>query len=533
MFSIDQNCHSLWDVLPKIQCLARRGIEVTHLIEDIDVAFTAVGADRNQNQLHLARERYYRSGGADWGAALFYSEFLGRLPTDIRQWEKYTGLKTKALASGLGRSVDDLFDEYSPSDNWQLIGPSYVGDQGHHRLIGDLSTDETAPHIWEVFDKAKADMFATFPDSASQKRLTEWFGRETAIVKDLLDASSSTGLAGLYRNWLGEYLGDSVKLDLTSNFFAIGSDPGRDALMEIFLGQYDLATKLYNESIAETGVELRPLNTDQGELPFFATMTHLGHKVRTHCYFQDGQLVIAGRGFPVTGGKLPIAKLQQAGIECLAGKAILLVIQLRLNQSGRALALPHNGSLYIPAAHALADKLIARKLLTGPLQPICRVKFNLLDRLAQTDTTIHLPGYLARAMGVCETPASTLGAAWRELSAEAETHLKKMTDPALRTAWQTEKFAKESKEIEILDSRRRTLAKTDTKSQEIRELSHKIRSMNRDILAGTLAKIADDWHLAQIDYWDSRGAIFPWSIALGGEGFYDCLLERAELIYEP
>jgi len=166
MFSIDQNCHSLWDVLPKIQCLTRRGLEVTHLIEDIDVAFTAVGAGQDQSQLQLARERYYRSGGADWGAALFYSEFLGRLPTDIRRWEKYTHLTTKALASGLGRSVDDLFDEYSPSDNWQLIGTSYVGDRNHHRLIGDLSTEETAEYIWKVFDKAKADMFAAFPDSA-------------------------------------------------------------------------------------------------------------------------------------------------------------------------------------------------------------------------------------------------------------------------------------------------------------------------------------------------------------------------------
>ncbi len=36
MFSIDQNCHSLWDVLPKLQALQRRAEAVTHFVEDID-----------------------------------------------------------------------------------------------------------------------------------------------------------------------------------------------------------------------------------------------------------------------------------------------------------------------------------------------------------------------------------------------------------------------------------------------------------------------------------------------------------------
>ena len=108
MFSIDQNCHSLWDALPKLQAVARSGGTVRHFIEDIDVAFTAVGsspvdsAGHGDGSLRLAMERYYGSGGADWGAALFYSEFLGRLPVDVRQWDSLTGLTTAALARRLG-----------------------------------------------------------------------------------------------------------------------------------------------------------------------------------------------------------------------------------------------------------------------------------------------------------------------------------------------------------------------------------------------------------------------------------------------
>ena len=96
MFSIDQNSHSLWDALPKVQALAAAGHAVTHFIEDIDVAFTSMGAEVDASPLRLVRERFHRSGGADWGAALFYSEFLGRQAVEVRQWEPYTGQKTAA-----------------------------------------------------------------------------------------------------------------------------------------------------------------------------------------------------------------------------------------------------------------------------------------------------------------------------------------------------------------------------------------------------------------------------------------------------
>ena len=84
MFSIDQNCHSLWDVLPKLQALAGGGRCVCHFVEDVDMAYTAIGAAGAAGAPHLARERYYRDGGADWGAAVFYSEFLSRLPELIK-----------------------------------------------------------------------------------------------------------------------------------------------------------------------------------------------------------------------------------------------------------------------------------------------------------------------------------------------------------------------------------------------------------------------------------------------------------------
>ena len=64
MFSIDQNCHPLWDVVPKLQALAEQGRAVTHFIEDVDMAYTAIGAAAGDRP-RLAPERFHRSGGAD------------------------------------------------------------------------------------------------------------------------------------------------------------------------------------------------------------------------------------------------------------------------------------------------------------------------------------------------------------------------------------------------------------------------------------------------------------------------------------
>ncbi|MDK1032299.1 MAG: hypothetical protein QGD94_09860, partial [Planctomycetia bacterium] len=205
MLSIDQNCHSLWDVIPKLTALHRRGYRVRHFIEDVDVAFTSLGSGVEGSPLRLMRERFHRSGGQDWGAALFYSEFLGKMPVEIRNWEAFTGIKTNVLARRLGRSLDDLYDEFSPGDNWQLIGPSYVGDRQHHRLVADLGVGETAEFLWQVMAKARADMLRAFPEGASQQRLIEWFESEEARLRRLLDAAAGGRLVELYRDWLGEY----------------------------------------------------------------------------------------------------------------------------------------------------------------------------------------------------------------------------------------------------------------------------------------------------------------------------------------
>jgi hypothetical protein len=547
MLSVDQNCHSLWDVLPKLQALARAGHDVTHYIEDIDAAFTAMGAPVNSDDLRIVRERFHRSGGADWGAAMFYTEFLGRQPVEIRDWEPLTGMKTNVLAKRLGRSVDDLYDEFSPGDNWQLIGSSFVGDREHHRVIGDLTVAQTGPFVRELLRRGRADMERAFPAAESQRRLAEWFAAEEALVERLLEELAGGMLVDLYGRWMSAHLardagaGGSARqrgrigLDLTSRLFACGgaaAGPDLDEPLEAFVRDYPLAAGLYNQAVAETQSRLHPLDLGAGELPCFATIAHAGHLVRAGMTWRDGQVWIDGRCCRPSGtGHVPWESLAAAGVRCVTGKAALMVTQVRHGPTGRALALPYRGSQYMPTAHALARKLAAAGLLTGPLKPALRVRLRLLDRLRSLDTPIHLPPHLAAAMGAEEVPARRLGEAHAEIAAEAAARLAALRDEPGRQRWQAERFPDATRRLGELDLRRRELAKVNEKDPELREIWKVMRDLQADLLARTIRQIDRDTQVADLDYYDSRGAILPWCIALGGEDFYRQVIDQAE-IYE-
>ncbi|NQT88157.1 hypothetical protein HQ560_15425 [bacterium] len=532
MFSIDQNCHSLWDALPKLQALDAAGHGVTHFVEDVDVAFTALGSSIDDSVLHLTRERFHRSGGQDWGAALFYAEFLGKLPVEIRHWEPATGLKTRTLAKQLGRSVDDLYDEFSPGDTWQLIGSSYIGDRNHHRVIGDLSVRETRCFLLELFHRARDDMFRAFPSAESRQRLAEWFCAEEGLMAQLLEEHADAGLVDLYAHWLRRHLGTTrVQVGVSSDLFALGADPTRTALLEAFLTDYDRCAAAYNTAIAETDADVRPLAVADGELPFFAVQDHQGHRVRTASALRDGWVHFGQQPFRVADGRLPLEAMASAGIHALAAKALLLVTQARIGPSGRRLALPYRGSLYMPTAHRLARKLSDAGLLPGSLQPVVRVRFHLLDRMRALDTPVRLPAHLAPYFGREETSARDIGENYESIASEAALRLEQFRDDAGRQALQATLFPDLTEQIAALEERRITMARGDCTPEQMSAIWNESKALQLRLLDETVRQIARDTQAADIDYWDSRGALLPWAVALGGTDFYNNLVANAE-IYE-
>lgn len=533
MFSIDQNCHSLWDTIPKLQAIVAAGLSAVHCIEDIDVAFTAMGARPDDAHMELARERFHRSGGQDWGAAMFYSEFLGKLPVEVRDYEPATGMKTATLAKKTDRSVDALYDEFSPGDNWQLIGSSYIHDEDHHRVIGDLSVGESAPFLRELLDKARKDLLNRFPGPDARSRIDQWFQAETARIYQLIDRCQGGRLVDLYDQWMRLYLGDSVTIRLTSDMFSTASARVDRPLLDLFCRDYATASKLYNQAIEETGVGLRPLKRSAGELPFFAAHKYHGHLVRTAMHLQDGALRVGCHSVHVYPEvERTVHALAELGVLAVAGKALLLVSQVRLGKSGRPLALPHMGSLYMPAAHRLAKLLEAGDLLPGPLAPIVRVRLHLLDRMRGIDTEINLPDHLAEAMNSPVVTADELGNNWRDIQDRAQKRLEDLKDDDKRKAWQEQNLPELTGQAEQLEARRIEIVKDNPKDPRARRLWAEQKQLQTRILDQTLRQIARDTQTAQMEYWDSRGAILPWCIALQGPELYDRVIREARLSEE-
>lgn len=531
MISIDQNCHPLWDAVPKLHALTARGYAVTQYVEDIDVAFTAMGAAPHAGALHIERERFYRSGGEDWGAAMFYTEFLGRQAVDVRQWEPSLGMGLDVLSRRLGRTMDSLYDDLSPGDTWQLIGPSYVGDNRHHRTIGDLSAAEVEDYVRQLLGIAKEDMLRRFPQNSSIEATKEWFATQEAHLDQWLGGQAPL-LVDVYRHWLNSsHPQAGVKVALASELFAPAPTERTD-LLQLFTRDYERMTAIYNQALHQCRLGLRPLNTAEGELPFFGVFVYDGRQVRSPARLDGGNVIIGNYGFPLAAdGQMPLTTMKQAGIRALVGKAILLVMQVRLGESGRPLALPYHGSIYMPAAFCLERSLRNHGLLAKPVQPVVRVRFRLLDRLRALDTVIHLPEHLQPYFGREEVPARDLGNEWQAIQAQAAERLAKFADESYHLQWMRQTMPDLARRLDELDTRKRAIATVNEKDPELRQLWKEIKPLQSRQLQALLEQVAQDWQAARIDFYDSRGAIWPWCVAMGGQEFCQYVIREAE-IYE-
>lgn len=531
--SIDQNSNVFWDTLPKLAALARRGLAGRHCVEDIDVAFTRQGAAPGAAPA-LEPERYYRSGNSDWGAALFYTAFLGRNPVNPRDLEPCTGQTTAALARQLELPLDAFYEQYAVSDNWQLTGPSYLaGDDGWHRCMGDLGTAETAPFLRQLLALARRDLLERFPEPAAQTRITAWFDQETARLEKLLGEQAGGSLAHLYQAWTRAHVPDRVAIGTTADWFQAHGDLRLPAL---FIRHYAACAALYNEAVAATRTGQAPLHTERGDLPFFAVFRRQGRLVRAPLSCQDGWLAAGPVRWrlPATGATAAtLAETwRQDGVLCVAGKALLLVLQARSAPHGAPLALPHRGSLYMPAAYELQRRLAANGFLDWPVAPVWRVRFHFFDRWRDCPTRVRVPAWLAGVFQQDEAPAAQLAEELPGLQAQAAAELSAMASPGERQLLLERLWPRETAENHHLEASRRELAGDPARRADAAALWTRLKHQQRELTRRLFERALRNTHLGGLEYWDSRGAQLPWSIALGGEPFYDRLLAGAEVAPE-
>ncbi len=531
--SIDQNSTPLWDTIPKLQALTRNDYAGLHCLEDVDVAFTRRGADELDSQeLEVLPERFYRGGVSDWGATLFYSDFLGRTPVDPRKLEELTGLTLKALGKRLDTDVDGIYDRFNNSDNHQLVGSSYLKNQNQHRTVGDLKIHDVLPHLHALLDHAETDITERFPSKSARDRTTAWFSEQREwLRKTIENLGTNVPLTNLYTQWICNLLPSkfnsqsskpSLQTTTTSALFTPTPENANLAIFTTCIQNHAAFCDAYNTAIQTTGDQLTKLKPERGDLPFFAVWKQHNRMFRTECHLENGVF-----STPVKDVNLDMArplesiqKLQANGIVALVGKALVLVLQVRNLKSGAPLALPENGSLYMPTANQLECELRKRGLLQHPLHPVLRIKLGFLDRLAASKETIMLPDWLARRVGINEIAAANFAKTWREWREDARKELALAKEKRSRNKLQEKLFPKLSKEIDELERKRRELAQNPETRAEASETWDRIKPFQKERTERFCQRMMDNLHLADLGYWSSRGATLPWAIAAGGAEWY-------------
>lgn len=61
----------------------------------------------------------------------------------------------------------------------------------------------------------------------------------------------------------------------------------------------------------------------------------------------------------------------------------------------------------------------------------------------------------------------------------------------------------------------------------------RVKEIDGQLLHGLLGRLVQARHVCGLRYWQSRGGILPWSIALGGEAFFQAVIARSECVVEP
>ncbi|MGL4854276.1 MAG: hypothetical protein ACRC37_03365, partial [Lentisphaeria bacterium] len=339
----------------------------------------------------------------------------------------------------------------------------------------------------------QADLLNIFFDQDAKERIINWFTNERSRITILLNNCPT--LSVFYQKWLELYL-PSENIDSTLNFFSSSNvKESTFLLLQKIVENYDEFCLIYNSALTETQSELAPIT--KGDLPFFAVYYHDGHLVRSPLSLLNNKIVAGPHSFDITTKSGDFFKI----ISCLVGKALLLVNVVRDSDFGGALALPHLGSLYTPTAVALFTKMQKKGWFKPNSFPITRVKFNFLDQLENTNTTLNLPNYLH-----CLLPKSInsklFAKTFRDKIAEAQNILLQLENENSRVVIFDNWFPKLATQIKELHQQKIAAAKSPDTKNLCSQIWVEIKKLEAEKLEAILLKIVDLIQITNLDYWN-------------------------------
>ena len=190
------------------------------------------------------------------------------------------------------------------------------------------------------------------------------------------------------------------------------------------------------------------------------------------------------------------------------------------------------GCLYMPAAYAFETKLAAAGLLPRETHPVFRVKFNFIDHMRSSQTLIRLPQYLHETFGAAEMQAAEFAEACPERIAAARRDLDKAQTEEGRERLAARLFPDDVRRRQEMATRRAELGRNAETRSQAGALWQEIKTLDQSLLKRQIDWTVRQLRVRDLEFADSRGALLPWSIALGGEPFYQQLLAATKIYAE-
>jgi hypothetical protein len=145
---------------------------------------------------------------------------------------------------------------------------------------------------------------------------------------------------------------------------------------------------------------------------------------------------------------------------------------------------------------------------------------------------VRLPPYLHRAFGCAECAASTLADRFYQVRDRARHRLEQASQEEGRQRLWREWAPKQFAERDALEERRRELGRNPETRDQAPALWEQIKQLDADILAERIERLVETVHCSRLDFWNSRGAILPWAVAVAGEELYHDIVNQAEIVPE-
>ena len=84
----------------------------------------------------------------------------------------------------------------------------------------------------------------------------------------------------------------------------------------------------------------------------------------------------------------------------------------------------------------------------------------------------------------------------------------------------------------MLDSKRRLVASDPETRHQAKEIWNRIKDIEKLLLSELVESVVQKMHVLGLEYYNSRGGVMPWNIAVGGRELYSRIIKNAEIYSE-